>query len=185
VLRKRITVLQRRDDLDRAAFDVHWAGPHVPIVLRLPGVQRYLQHHVLGGADGLDGLVEITFTAPDDAPAHCSNEQQADEHRFLSGLTGLSVSGTAVCAAPYAAWLVGSPVGDLPTVAGVDPVVSMRDPAAPVMRRQRLRSLRPVPELVAAWPAANAAEAREVAGLLAAGAADGWLTAATKTHHIL
>jgi hypothetical protein len=178
VLRKRITLLERRADLDRAAFSAHWSGPHVPIVLGLPGIARYLQHHVVEGADGLDGIVEITFDLPADAPAHRSAEQEEDELTFLGGLTGLAVGGTTVCDAPFAAWWVGA--GDPPSLpAAAEP--NRRDPAAPVMRRERLGSLQPAPDVVVGWPARDEQEARDLAACLAAGS--GRVTV-TRTVHI-
>ena len=76
--------------------------------------------------------------------------------------------GTALCDAPYAAWLVG-PGGDDPSALHeAPPVVNERDADAPVMRRETLRCLRPVPDVVTAWPAANEVEARTIAARLAA-----------------
>jgi hypothetical protein len=69
------------------------------------------------------GLVEITFDAPENAPAHKSDEQEHDELEFLSGLTGLPIRETEMRDASYAVWLFDRPE------AGT--FVNTRDPQVP------------------------------------------------------
>jgi hypothetical protein len=42
MLKERISGIERRTGMIAAEFDAHWAGPHVPIVRRLPGPPRTL-----------------------------------------------------------------------------------------------------------------------------------------------
>ena len=109
MLRKRIALLRRRADLSLEQFDAHWAGPHAPLIRRLPGLQRYVQNHVVATADDtIDGVVEVWF---DDAAvaspeAHFSSEQAEDELRFLSGLSAFVVDDTSDYDPPAKVWAI-------------------------------------------------------------------------------
>ncbi len=64
---KRMALIRRRPDLVPLAFRAYWRDVHGPIVRRVPGVRRYVQHHVVRsfGEDtafaGVDGFVELWF----------------------------------------------------------------------------------------------------------------------------
>lgn len=97
---KRITYLEKRADLDRAAFRRHWTTTHADIARGLPGVCSYRQNHVqqvlVGpGIYRVDGIVELWFTDDQAAGAgyasDVANRLIEDEPRFLSGLTGAPV----------------------------------------------------------------------------------------------
>lgn len=45
-----ITILQRRDDLDMAAFRAGWTGRHADLVRALPGVRDYVQDPIIDKA---------------------------------------------------------------------------------------------------------------------------------------
>lgn len=72
---KRISLLTRKPEFTSDAFRRHWREIHGPLAQRVPGVRRYVQHHVvdttghpdLPPADhAYDGIVELWF---DDAAA--------------------------------------------------------------------------------------------------------------------
>lgn len=109
MLRKRIALLRRRADLTREQFDAHWAGPHAPLIRRLPGLQRYVQNHVVAAADNtIDGVVEVWFddAAVSSPEAHFSSEQTEDELRFLSGLSAFVVDDTGDYDPPAKVWAI-------------------------------------------------------------------------------
>ncbi|MBG6238444.1 uncharacterized protein (TIGR02118 family) [Mycetocola sp. CAN_C7] len=109
MLRKRIALLRRRADITLEQFDAHWAGPHAPLIQRLPGLRRYVQNHRVAAADEtIDGVVEVWF---DDAvvsspEVHFSGEQAEDELRFLSGLSAFVVDDTSDYDPPAKVWAI-------------------------------------------------------------------------------
>ncbi|MGE0485448.1 MAG: EthD domain-containing protein [Gammaproteobacteria bacterium] len=63
---KLVSVIQRREGLDVAAFQDHWLNVHGPLVSRLPGLRRYVQSHTLASAyaklvPAADGIAELWF----------------------------------------------------------------------------------------------------------------------------
>jgi uncharacterized protein (TIGR02118 family) len=64
---KRMALIRRRPDMTTHAFRAYWRGVHGPIVRGVPGVRRYVQHHVVCGFaegttfEGVDGFVELWF----------------------------------------------------------------------------------------------------------------------------
>jgi uncharacterized protein (TIGR02118 family) len=54
---------RKRQDLSQAAFQRHWLEDHAQLVLRLPGLVRYVQNHPLPGLAGdgaaFHGIVEV------------------------------------------------------------------------------------------------------------------------------
>jgi uncharacterized protein (TIGR02118 family) len=99
---KRMTLLVRRDDLDRAAFSAYWRTHHAAIARAMPGVRQYVQNHVVASRGAAhpcplacDGIVELWF---DDLEAmarafasEAGRALPADERRFLSGITILTI----------------------------------------------------------------------------------------------
>ncbi|HVF39454.1 MAG TPA: EthD family reductase [Gemmatimonadaceae bacterium] len=56
--------LYRRPDLDADAFRKYSAETHVPIVARIPGLQRYVINHTVAnpsGAPACDAVAELWF----------------------------------------------------------------------------------------------------------------------------
>ncbi len=63
---KFIGMLKRKAGMTMEEFSEHWYENHAPLVLKLvPGVQRYVQNHVVrlpgGGEPRFDGTLEIWF----------------------------------------------------------------------------------------------------------------------------
>lgn len=95
---KRMTLLAKREDLDRAAFRLHWAGNHAQLALSLPGVCKYVQNRVNeelltipeARAFSVDGIVELYFTDAETMKVAQASETGAvsipdDELLFLKG----------------------------------------------------------------------------------------------------
>lgn len=53
---KLIAPLQRRDDMTSEQFSEHWLTKHAPLVVKLPGLRRYVQNVVFRGRSGYDGV---------------------------------------------------------------------------------------------------------------------------------
>jgi len=63
---KMVAVLQRRPDLGVEAFQQYWREQHAPLVVRLPGLRRYVQSHTLLSGyrrqqPAADGVAELWF----------------------------------------------------------------------------------------------------------------------------
>jgi uncharacterized protein (TIGR02118 family) len=63
---KTITLLERRPDLSPAEFQQHWREVHAPLVLKLPGVLRYVQGRPVSSghkqqSTGYDGVAEVWY----------------------------------------------------------------------------------------------------------------------------
>ncbi len=100
---KRITLLQRREDMEPSAFDARWAA-HSAVATRVPGVLGYVQHPVrralIEGGHRLDGILELWVADLETLIAAYADTSLADlrasEQEFLSGVTLMAVheSGT-------------------------------------------------------------------------------------------
>lgn len=71
---KVVTVFKRRKDLDLAAFERYWVERHAPLVMRLPGLRRYVQSQTLAGGyrrgePAIDGCAELWFDTVEDLRA--------------------------------------------------------------------------------------------------------------------
>ncbi len=108
---KRITYLEKREDLSQTDFGQHWAGPHAEIARDLPGVACYLQNHVQRRislsdepAYRVDGIVELWFVSHEVVSAASdslvADRLVEDEVKFLSGLTG----GPVIAHLPHDPW---------------------------------------------------------------------------------
>jgi uncharacterized protein (TIGR02118 family) len=68
---KRVTVVQALSGLDRAETLRHWREVHAPLVLRVPGVRRYVQNHCVedarGGEPPFLGVGEVWFESREGA----------------------------------------------------------------------------------------------------------------------
>lgn len=186
---KRVSYIQRRDDIGEEEFHTHWSQKHSLIVRELPGVVQYVQNHVVDriplGDDlpRIDGMVELWFEN-DEVPAagfasDVADRLEADERHFMQGLGGSAVIGDAPEAAntPAAAWLVadwadGPASGLTAAVAArtgraVDSLsLNLAVPGAPVLRRPGLRVL-PVAELALSIGCATVDAAWELVGAIA------------------
>jgi uncharacterized protein (TIGR02118 family) len=91
---KLIAFLNRRPDLDPAAFRSYWRDRHGPLAARVPGILRYVQCHVgdgiyLAGRQPIfDGVPISTFADPESLRASGSTPEyeavRRDEANFLA-----------------------------------------------------------------------------------------------------
>jgi uncharacterized protein (TIGR02118 family) len=93
---KTITLLERRPDQSAAEFHRHWREVHAPLVLRLPGVVRYVQGRPVDSGhpqqtSGYDGVAEVWYESMETMrQALASPEYQdllADEPNFMARAT--------------------------------------------------------------------------------------------------
>lgn len=116
---KRITYLERRDDLTPAQFSEHWRTTHAEIARDLPAVTSYRQNHVAdvvarptdGEPYAVDGIVELWFGDGDGFDAGYESDVAtrltADEPNFLQGMIGGAVhSGEATPSLPAKVWVL-------------------------------------------------------------------------------
>ncbi len=99
---KAVSFFKRRTGMAVEAFQAYWRERHPEVVVRLPGVRRYVQSHTLlggyrRGEPTYDGIAEVWFDdtsamrALAGTPAYAS--VQADEARFIERATmGLIVT---------------------------------------------------------------------------------------------
>ncbi len=66
----RLAILYRRPGISRDEFQTYWKETHAPLARDIPGLRRYVQHHVVDMAarddvpatgDEPDGLAELWF----------------------------------------------------------------------------------------------------------------------------
>ena len=88
---KRMTLLRRRDDHGPEDFQRHWSQVHSTLVLRLPGIRRYVQNDIVDArpAVAYNGIVELWFDDEADLRtafgSAAGRELPADEANFLGG----------------------------------------------------------------------------------------------------
>lgn len=69
---KRMSILKRRPDIDSQTFKQEWADVHAEYVKKLPGIQGYIQNHIIDSSikrkssvelvdAQIDGIVEMWF----------------------------------------------------------------------------------------------------------------------------
>jgi uncharacterized protein (TIGR02118 family) len=99
---KVVTFLKRKPGMAVEEFQRYWLASHPAVVLRLPGVRRYVQSHTLGsayarGEPAWDGIAEVwaddtdALRAMTRGPEHAA--VQADEAQFIDRATmGLIVT---------------------------------------------------------------------------------------------
>jgi uncharacterized protein (TIGR02118 family) len=93
---KAVSFFKRRSGMSVEAFQAYWLTRHPDVVVRLPGIRRYVQSHTLAGGyrkgePAYDGIAEIWFDdtgamrALAGTPAYAAVE--ADEARFIERST--------------------------------------------------------------------------------------------------
>ena len=99
---KALSFFKRRSGMSVEAFQAYWRARHPEVVIRLPGLRRYVQSHTLPGAyrkgePVYDGIAEVWFDdtqamrALAGTPAYAA--VQADEAAFIERATmGLIVT---------------------------------------------------------------------------------------------
>jgi uncharacterized protein (TIGR02118 family) len=197
MLRKRIAILEKREDMSVEQFDEHWATPHAAIISRLPGLQEYVQNAVLdrwvpGDGTGVDGIVEVWFddaavTSPEE---HTSMAQQDDEVAFIRTLTAITVTDRRSYNSDDKVWVL-SPVA-LTEIPGLalpdDAIVCSPEPDAVLMERPRLRRDAAPPSTLIILPVARDESAglfdAVVAALVESGPSDGVRVLRTRSRRI-
>ena len=99
-MKKRMTLLAKKEGLSTSDFRNYWAGPHAALALCMDGISKYTHNRVdkvLWSAGGrpcfcIDGIVELFFRDEDamrDAQASTVGRRHipADELNFLKGWT--------------------------------------------------------------------------------------------------
>lgn len=69
---KRVTIVHARPGMDRAEALRYWKDVHGPLIVKVPGVQRYVQNHCTESAQGRAeppflGIGEVWFASREDA----------------------------------------------------------------------------------------------------------------------
>jgi uncharacterized protein (TIGR02118 family) len=88
-------VLRRRPEMSAEQFHEYWKNTHGPIVAKLPGLVRYVQHHVVSVPrpayaevePPIDGIVETWWESPEALEAAKTSSElaavMADELNFM------------------------------------------------------------------------------------------------------
>lgn len=92
-----ISLMRRRADISRAAYQTHWLDVHGPLVCAMPGLRRYQQAHVSEALSApaevmaVDGFAQLFFASvADRAVAYASPELAAcdrDSPLFIGAVT--------------------------------------------------------------------------------------------------
>lgn len=89
---KMVIFFKRKPGMAVEAFQQHWRATHAPIIVRLPGIRRYVQSHVLAtsyrkGEPPYDGVAESSFDDTQAMKALAQSSQYAevlaDEPNFI------------------------------------------------------------------------------------------------------
>jgi uncharacterized protein (TIGR02118 family) len=91
---KVVSVFRRKDGMSVEDFQAYWLEVHAPIVMKVPGISRYVQNHTLLSAykkfnPAVDGVAELSFADTDALRAIAgSDELQAtqDDHGMFMNL---------------------------------------------------------------------------------------------------
>jgi uncharacterized protein (TIGR02118 family) len=93
---KMVILFKRRPGMTVEAFQAHWRTTHANLIVRLPGIRRYCQSHVLPssyreGEPAADGVAESSFDDTQAMKALAGSPQYADvladERNFIDGST--------------------------------------------------------------------------------------------------
>lgn len=119
MLKKRVGLLRKRQDLSFTDFNQHWATSHAALVANLPGVLGYVQNPVIKSWLGpqreqIDGMIEVWFdgTTVASPDKHTSAEQRDDELRFLEAFTAFTVTNLETYNAEAKVWVLLDPGAD-------------------------------------------------------------------------
>jgi uncharacterized protein (TIGR02118 family) len=76
---KRVTRWTQRPDMTRDEALRHWRQDHAPLVVRVPGVVRYVQNFCVPGPEGVEppcaGLGEVWFETVESAQAALASSE--------------------------------------------------------------------------------------------------------------
>lgn len=74
---KLVLLFKKRGDLTTEQFLAHWKEVHIPLVLKVPGIKRYVISPFVGspsGQDDFDGMAELWFDSHEAADAALATE---------------------------------------------------------------------------------------------------------------
>lgn len=74
---KLVLLFKKREDLTTEQFLAHWKNVHVPLVLKLPNIKRYVISPFVGAPSGhsdFDGMAELWFESREIADAALATE---------------------------------------------------------------------------------------------------------------
>lgn len=86
---KLVLLFRKRDDMSMEAFLRHWREVHVPLVMKIPNIKKYVISPVIGtpvghsGQRDFDGMAEVWFD--DEASARASLDTQETVATGLDG----------------------------------------------------------------------------------------------------
>lgn len=72
---RRVSLLSRKPELTHEEFVDHWENVHGPLALKVPGIRRYVQSHIIdehfrddipGQVDEVDGIAELWYDSMED-----------------------------------------------------------------------------------------------------------------------
>ena len=78
---KLVLLFRKREDLTAEQFLAHWNNVHIPLVLKIPNIRRYVTSTVIGTPGGqsgqkeYDGMAELWFDNEEVAYASLDNPE--------------------------------------------------------------------------------------------------------------
>ena len=90
---KAVSFFKRRSGMSVEAFQAYWLTRHPDVVVRLPGIRRYVQSHTLPGGyrkgePAYDGIAEVWFDDTEAMRASARSPEyarvRADEANFIT-----------------------------------------------------------------------------------------------------
>jgi len=96
---KRVSLVRRKEGMPVEEFQRYWREVHAPLALRVPGLRRYIQSHVLpetydaANPPAYDGIVETWWDSVEASEQARKTPERtavdADQPNFMRGSTGL------------------------------------------------------------------------------------------------
>ena len=79
---KTITFIKRKPGMSVDDFGKYWRTQHAPIVVKLPGLRRYVQCHTIpsgyrNGEPAYDGVAEVWFDSTDAMRGSATTDEKA------------------------------------------------------------------------------------------------------------
>ena len=78
-----VALIERRPDISRSLFSRYWRDVHGVMAARIPGFDRYTQHHVtpIGGAAPFEGIAIVSYRDAADRAGLATSEVTQHIHR--------------------------------------------------------------------------------------------------------
>ncbi len=84
---KIIFLVTKRSDMTREAYQAYSTDTHAPLVLKLPGLEKYVVNYGVGDAPAYDGAIELWFASAEAFQAALGSPEGqaalADQPNFL------------------------------------------------------------------------------------------------------